>query len=498
MLGNLAIGFQMVMSTPYNLLMILVGVSLGIFVGALPGLSSPAGLGILIPFTFFMEPIPAFLMMISLYMACQYGGSIASISLGIPGTPMSVATSWDGFPLAQRGLPGKALGTSLIASSIGGIIGTCILIVASTPISNFALRFGPAEYFALGLFGLSIVSNLTGKSVVKALISVTIGLLVCVIGIDIFSGYPRFTYGLPVLLERVPFIPILVGLFGVAKVFQLMEQQPSTIRKLTGKIAYHYPSLKELKGLTVSVLRGSGIGALIGAIPGAGATIASLVAYSEEKRASKHPEKFGTGILQGISAPESANNASVGGAMIPLLTLGIPGSASTAVLIGGLILQGLKPGPLLMSENPEFVYTLFVGFFFAVFFMFVMGLVGTRLWVAVTSIRVSILTPFILGLCIIGTYALGNSIFNVILALIFGILGYLMQKFDFPTAPLILAVVLGYMVESNFRRALAVSGGSYAIFFTHPISLILIIIAAASFALPFIRRKWAQTQRGRV
>jgi len=487
-LANLAMGFQTVVS-PFNLLMIFAGVAMGIFVGAMPGLSSTPGLAILLPFTFFMDPIPAFLMMIGLYMAAEYGGSITSIAIGVPGTPPAVPTVWDGFPLTQKGLPGKALGTSIIASTVGGMIGTVILIVACAPIAAFALRFGPAEYFALGVFGLSIVASLAGKSLVKALISVVIGLLVCVVGVDVFTGYPRFTFGTIQLLEGIPFIPALVGLFAVSKVLELLEKEQVTIRKLTGRIAYHLPSLNELKRLTVSIIRGSGIGALIGAVPGAGATIASLIAYNEEKRASKHPEQFGTGVLEGISAPESANNASVGGAMIPLITLGIPGSGSTAVLIGGLMLQGLRPGPLLMPENPELVYSIFVGFFVAEFFMLAIGLAGTQLWVALTSLRVSILAPFILGLCVIGTYALGNNIFYVVLALAFGVLGYLMEKFEFPLAPIVLAIVLGFIVETNFRRALAVSGGSYAIFFTHPISLILLIIAAASFAIPLIRRR---------
>ena len=488
MLENLAAGLYMVVD-PFNLLMILAGVAMGIFVGAMPGLSSTPGLAILLPFTFFMEPIPAFLMMIGLYMAAEYGGSITSIAIGVPGTPPAVPTVWDGFPLTQKGLPGKALGTSIIASTVGGMIGTVILIVACAPIASFALRFGPAEYFALGVFGLSIVASLAGKSLVKALISVAIGLLICVIGVDVFTGYPRFTFGITQLLEGIPFIPALVGLFAVSKVFQLMETEITGIRKFTGKIAYQLPSLNELKRLIVSIIRGSGIGALIGAIPGAGATIASLIAYNEEKRASKHPELFGTGVLEGISAPEAANNASVGGAMVPLITLGIPGSGSTAVLIGGLMLQGLQPGPLLMPNNPELVYSIFIGFFIAEFFMLAIGLAGTQLWVALTSLRVSILAPFILGLCVIGTYALGNNMFYVALALIFGVLGYLMEKFEFPLAPTVLAIVLGFIVETNLRRALAISGGSYAIFFTHPISLVLLIIAVASFVIPLIRRR---------
>jgi len=488
MLENLLIGLQEVLS-PYNLLMILAGVSLGIVIGVLPGLQAASGLAILLPLTFYMDPIPAFLMMVSLYMAAEYGGSITSIALGIPGTPPAIPTCWDGFPLTQKGLAKKALGVSIIASSTGGMIGAIILAVAVVPLATVALRFGPTEYFAVAVFGLSLVANLAGKSVIKALISVTIGLLIVVIWVDVFTGYPRFTFGVAELLEGIPFVPALIGLFAVSKVFHYIEEERTGIQKFPEMGGSQFPSLKEFKSLIVSIIRGSGIGTLIGIIPGAGATIASLIAYGEEKRASKHPEKFGTGVLEGISAPESANNGAVGGALVPLIALGIPGSGSTAIMIGGLMIQGLKPGPLLIAEQPVFVYSILVGLFVAAFFQFFIGTLGIRLWLRVIRVRASILMPFVLGICIVGAYGLGNSMFDVGLILVFGILGYLMEKFEFPLAPVILAIVLGGIAEDNFRRALAISGGSYAIFFTHPISLVLIIIAIVSFVIPFIRMR---------
>jgi len=489
MLGNLLTALGIVITSPYNVSMILAGTVLGIVIGALPGLGATAGVGIILPFTFFMDPVPGFLIMISLYMAAEYGGSITAIALGIPGTPMAIATVWDGFKLTESGYPGKALGTSLVASTIGGMISTVILVLAAAPITKVALSFGPTEYFVLGLLGLSLCSNLAGKSVVKAVIGVMCGLLITTVGIDIFTGYPRFTFGMYDLYEQVPLVPMLVGIFGLGKVFQLIEENPPSLREITGKAAYGFPSLAELKRLPVTILRATGIGAIVGTIPGAGGTIASLIAYGEEKRSSKHPEKFGTGCLEGIAAPEAANNASVGGAMIPLITLGIPGSTTAAILLGGLMLQGLQPGPMLMEENPHFVYAIFVGFFIACIAMFALGYVGTRIWVAITGIPVSLLTPFILGICVIGAYALGNSVFNVVVAVIFGLIGYLMDKYGFPTAPFVLAIVLGYMVESNFRRALAISMGSYAIFFSRPVSLILFIISVLSFLLPVIRTR---------
>ncbi len=488
MLENITLGFQHAI-LPFNLAMILAGVCLGIVFGVLPGLQSASGLAILLPITFFMEPIPAFLMMVALYMAAEYGGSISSIALGIPGTPPAVPTTWDGFPLCQKGLAKKALGVSITSSAIGGIIGGIILIAAVVPLAEFALRFGPTEYFAVALLGLSLVANLTGKSAIKGMISVLIGLLVVVVGIDIFTGYPRFTFGIPQLLEGVPLVPAFIGLFAISKIFQYIEEERTGIQKIPEMRGSQFPSLKEFKGLIVTILRGSGIGTLIGIIPGAGATIASLIAYTEEKRASKHPEKFGTGVLEGVSAPESANNAAVGGALVPLLALGIPGSGSTAVMMGGLMLQGLRPGPLLMPEHPDLVFSILVGVPIAALFMFVVGTLGIRLWVKVISMRLPILIPFVLGLCIIGAYGVAGSLFDVVLILFFGILGYLLEKFGFPLAPVILAIVLGSIVESNFRRALAISGGSFMIFLTHPISLAVIILAIASFVIPFIRMR---------
>ena len=487
-------GVQMVVQ-PGNLLLIALGTALGIFVGAMPGLSSTTGLAIVLPFTFLLNPIPAFLMMISLYMSAEYGGSITAIAIGVPGTPPAVPTTFDGYPLTKKGLSGKALGVSIFSSTLGGVFGTFILIIACGPISSFALKFGPAEYCALGIFGLSIVGNLVEESVVKGFISVIVGLLFCVVGVDVLSGYPRFTFGILGLLDGIHLIPALIGFFAISEVFKLIEES-GVISRMEAKVSGKLPSLKEMKGLAVTILRSSAIGATVGAVPGAGATIASLIAYNEAKRVSKTPEKFGTGVLEGVSAPEAANNASVGGAMIPLLTLGIPGSGSTAILLGGLMLHGMRPGPLLMSEHPELIYTIYIGFFVAEFFMLAIGLLGIPLWVKLISLRNSMLTPLILGISLIGSYALGNDIFDMIMALFFGVLGYIMRRFGFPLAPAVLALVLGFIVESNYRRALSISGGDYMTFLTKPISLILILMAIASFVIPAIksyRRKRRQT-----
>jgi len=486
MVENLLIGFQLAL-TVENLVVIVLGTAMGVLVGVMPGLSSTVGLAIVLPFTFVMDPIPAMLMMVALYMAAEYGGSITAIVLGIPGTPPAVSTTFDGYPLSQRGETGKALGVSILSSAAGGLLGTVVLVLALGPISRFSLAFGPPEYFALGVFGLAIVGNLVGGSVVKGFISVLIGLFCFVVGMDVLSGYPRLTFGHSELLDGIHLVPAMIGFFAIAEAFRLIDAEGGIVAKVKEKVSGKLPTLQEMRRLLPTILRSSVIGSAVGAVPGAGATVASLIAWNEAKRVSKTPEKFGTGILEGVAAPEAANNASVGGAMIPLLTLGIPGSGSTAILLGGLMMHGVNPGPLLVLEQPELIYAIYGGFVVAVFSMLVIGLAGIPVWVRVISIRTSLLTPMVLGISIVGAYAYANNMFDVTLALCFGILGYLMLTFGFPLVPAVLALVLGFMVESNYRRALSLTGGDHSVFFTNPISLALLVLAVASFTLPIVR-----------
>ena len=496
MIENLLIGAQMAIQ-PINILLIAAGAAMGIFVGAMPGLSATTGLAILLPFTFMMDPIPAFLMMISLYMSAEYGGSITAITIGVPGTPPAVPTTFDGYPMTKKGQCGKALGVSIISSTIGGMIGTVVLILACGPISGFALQFGPPEYFALGIFGLSIVANMVEGSVIKGFISVVIGLLFCMVGVDVLSGYPRLTFDILGLIDGIHLVPALIGFFAISEVFKLVEES-GAVERITGEVSGKLPSMKELKSLWKTVLRSSFIGSIVGAVPGAGATIASLISYNEAKRYSKEPEKFGKGCIEGVCAPEAANNASVGGAMIPLLTLGIPGSGSTAILLGGLMLHGMKPGPLLMTKSPELVYTIYIGFFIAEFFMLAIGLLGVRFWTKVISLKSTRLTPVILGISLIGSYALGNDFFDVYMALFFGIVGYLMRRFGFPLAPAVLALVLGYIIETNYRRALTLSAGDHSILLSSPIAVILLVITLATFVIPIIRSRWKSRKERRL
>lgn len=496
MVENLLVGLQAAM-TWGNFTLIVLGTVMGVLVGVMPGLSSTVGLAIVLPFTFVMDPVPAMLMMVALYMSAEYGGSITAIVLGIPGTPPAVSTVFDGYPLSRQGQTGKALGVSILSSAAGGLLGTMVLVLALGPISRFSLAFGPPEYFALGVFGLVIVGNLIGESVLKGFASVLIGLLCFVVGMDVLSGYPRLTFGHAELLDGIHLVPAMIGFFAIAEAFRLVDGGLGGGQRVTGRISGELPTLREMRSLLPTIVRSSAIGSGVGAVPGAGATVASLIAWNEARRASKTPERFGNGALEGIAAPESANNASVGGAMVPLLTLGIPGSGSTAVLLGGLMMHGVNPGPLLVVEQPQLIYAIYGGFVLSILSMLAVGLLGIPLWVKVISIRKSLLIPMVLGISIVGSYAYANNMFDVALALGFGLLGYLMLLFGYPLVPAVLALVLGPMVESNYRRALSLSAGDHSVFLTNPISLVLLVLAASSFAVPIVRRSLRLRRKGR-
>ncbi len=470
---------------PANLGFILAGTALGVVAGAIPGLSSTVGLALVLPITFSLSPVPALLMMVSLYMAAQYGGSITAIAIGVPGSSPALATTFDGYPMCKRGEAGRALGISLFASATGGVTGAILLMIALVPLSRVALAFGPAESFALGVFGLSIVASLVGKSPVKGAVSAVLGLVFFVVGLDVLTGSPRLTFGIDALMDGLELVPMLIGFFAIAEAFNAIVSRadPNPLGRIRGRP----PRARELAGLWPSIARGSAIGGAIGAIPGAGATIASLVAWNEEKRASSRPETFGRGAPEGIAAPEAANNACVGAAMIPLLALGIPGSASAAVLLGGLRVQGISPGPLLLDEQAPLVYSLFAGFLVAVFCMLVVGILGIPLWTRVVGLRSSMLMPLVVGISLIGTYALRGNPFDAWVALFFGALGFAMLRRGYPLVPAVLGLILGPMVETNYRRALTLSSGSHTTFVESPISLLLLVLAAASFAVPVLR-----------
>ncbi|MFC0273389.1 tripartite tricarboxylate transporter permease [Metabacillus herbersteinensis] len=469
------------------LLTLVVGTIIGITIGSLPGLTSTMGVAVILPVTFGMEPVTGILLLIGVYFGSVYGGSLTAILINTPGTPASAATALDGYAMAKLGLAHKALTISTLASAIGGTLSVIVLMFVAPQLANFALKFSAPETFALALFGLSIISSLAGKSLIKGLITGILGLLIATIGLDPMVGVPRFTFDRMELIGGVNFIPIMIGLFAASEAFKSMEDAFST-RKLIITVEKVKLKWSEFKTLIGTILRSTGIGTFIGMIPGAGADIAAFVAYNETKRFSKSKEQFGKGEPRGVAAPESANNAVTGGAMIPLLTLGIPGDAVTAVLLGAFMVQGIQPGPMLFETNGPLVYTLFIGMLLANLLIIIIGLPGIRLFTKILLVPKAVLTPLIFVLCIVGAYSLGNSYFDVLVMFIAGVIGYFMSRYDFPASPLILGLILGPMMESNLRRSLVMSEGDISIFFTRPISAVLLVIAIITLFTPIIAR----------
>ncbi|PFG06792.1 putative tricarboxylic transport membrane protein [Bacillus sp. es.034] len=468
------------------ILILIAGVVVGTAIGSLPGLTATMGVALILPITFGMGAVTGILLLVGVYFGSIYGGSIAAILLNTPGTPASAATAIDGYAMAQRGLAYKALTVSTLSSVIGGVISVIVLILVAPQLAVFALKFSAPESFALAVFGLSIISSIAGRSLIKGFIMCFVGLLIASIGMDPVGGFPRFNFGSTNLMSGANFIAIMIGLFAASQAFQTVEDslKTSTIIQEIHKVKLKW---SEFKSLIVTILRSSGIGTFIGMIPGAGGDISCFVAYGEAKRFARKTDKFGEGEIKGVAAPEAANNATTGGAMIPLLTLGIPGDAVTAVMLGALMVQGLQPGPLLFEQHPDVVYTLFLGMLLANVLILVIGLPAIRLFVKVLSVPKIVIASIILILCVIGSYALGNNMFDVWVMLIAGLVGYFMNKHDYPASPVILALILGPMMESNFRRSLLIGEGDVFIFFTRPISAVLIGLAVITLFTPIIK-----------
>jgi putative tricarboxylic transport membrane protein len=474
---------------PSYMFIIAGGVIVGILVGAMPGLSSVMGLTMMLPITFLLKGDGGILMMLGLFCGGIYGGSITACLLNTPGTANSAATVLDGFPMAAKhGEPGRALGLSTYASTFGGIFSAIMLLVTAPILARVALKFSPAEYFGLAVFGISIVTSLSGKDVIKSLICAVLGLFLATIGIDIISGTFRFTLGTSYLSGGISFLPILIGLFAFSQGLITIEEEygKKDEKAVVPKLNHVFPSFPDIKLTFPTVLRSSIIGTIIGAIPGTGGDIAAWIGYNEAKRWSKHPEKFGDGAPEGIVGPEAANNAVSGGALIPLLTLSIPGDAGTAVMLGALMMQGIIPGPLLFVEQKPRVYLIVFGLFIANIFMGILGFAGLRIFSKLMMIPKKIMTPMIFVFCFVGTYALNHDINDIILMIIVGIVGFFLLKINFTVPPIILGLILGNIAESNFRRALVISDGSPLIFFQRPVSCIFIIIAFLSLVYPFV------------
>lgn len=469
-----------------TLMMIFLGVAGGILIGSLPGLTATMGVALLVPFTFGLPFNESIGMLLGLFSGSIYGGSISAILINTPGTPAAAATLLDGYPLTQKGMAGRALSMSVFASFVGGFTGVLIMIFLSPQISKLALEFSAAEYFGLAIFGLSIIISVSGKSVLKGVTVGFLGLLISTIGMDPVSGYPRFTFGSINLFEGPAFIPTLIGLFALAEVFRGVETLENT-NKTTSKISRIFPSYSDIRKTWKDMARSSVMGTFIGSIPGAGSDIAAFVGYSEAKRRSKRPEKFGNGAIEGVAAAESANNACSGGAMIPMLSLGVPGDAVTAILLGAFVIQGIQPGPMLYVENLDIVYSVFSSMLVANIAMLIVGLLGIRFFTRAITMKKSFLLPTIFVLSIVGAYSMRNNIFDIWVALTFGIVGYFLQRYRFPVSPILLALILGPMAESNLRRALIIADNSLIDVISRPITAIFLVLALLSLITSLLR-----------
>lgn len=492
MFDHLLLGLSIAIS-PINLLYCFIGVTIGTIIGVLPGIGPVAGTAMLIPFTFGMNPTSSMIMLAGIYYGAMYGGSTTSILVNLPGESASVMTCLDGYQMARKGRAGAALGISAFGSFIAGTLSVIGLMVLAPPLAKFALRFGPPEYFSLMVLGMTLVVALVGESLIKGLIAGAFGILLGTVGLDPTSGIERFCYGNPSLFDGISFVSVSVGLFAVAEVFEMAET-PTKTTSYIEEYSNLLPNLKDWKDSSLPMLRGTVIGFFVGVMPGAGATIASMLSYATEKKLSKHPEKFGTGIIEGVAAPESANNAATGGAMVPLFTLGVPGSGTTAVMMGALLIHGLRPGPLLFEKHPDFVWAVIASMYIGNIMLLILNLPLVGIWARMLKIPNTILIPLILAFSVVGVFTVNNNLTEVWIMLVFGFIGYFMKKFDFPPAPVVLALVLTPLMENALQQSLQMSHQDFSIFFTRPISLMLLIVAIISLFGPFARYLWAKAK----
>jgi len=475
------------------LLFILLGTSIGILIGALPGLGPTVGTTLMVPLTYGMDHLVAIILLIAVYVGAEYGGSITAILINTPGTTAATATLLDGYPLTQKGLPGKALTTSLTASTIGGIISTFVLLVLAIPLMRFALQFGPMEFFALGLFGLSLVAALSDKSMLKGIFAAFLGLLIASVGLDPITGVARYTFGGYYLLGGISLMPALVGLYAISEVLYMFLDKKK--KKKSDKMSRKIISFQEFKDMLPVIFISSFIGSGVGIIPGAGGSIGGWFAYQQAQRYAKDKDEYGKGALSGVAASEAANNAVVGGALIPMLALGIPGSPTTAVILGALMLHGISPGPDIMKTDATLFYGIVIGMFITCICMFLIGYFLNNFWVKTVNISSHLISPIVLGIAIIGAYSVRGLMFDVYITLGFGVLGFFLRKFGYPLSPIVLALVLGNMMESNLRRSLLISRGSWGIFFTKPISIIFIVLAILSFVGPIAKNYFTKKKK---
>ncbi|MBU7595957.1 tripartite tricarboxylate transporter permease [Metabacillus halosaccharovorans] len=470
---------------PMNIVWVIVGGFLGTIVGMLPGLGPATAVAVLIPITFGMEPISAIILMAAIYYGAMYGGSRSSILLNTPGDGSAIAATFDGYPMAQKGQAGEAMAISAVASFIGGIMAVIGFIFLAEPLANFALKFGPAEYFLLMLLTLSAIVSLSIGKMIKGFLAMSLGLLLSTVGIDTQTGVYRFTMGIPHFSEGIDFLIVIIGVYAIGEVLYnfLTIDHLKKEKKKVGKIWFSKEQWRRSKW---PILRSGPLGFIIGVLPGAGGSIASMISYSTEKQMSKKPDEFGKGAVEGLAAPESANNAASVGAMIPLLTMGIPGSGTTAVMLGALIMLGIKPGPLLFENDPTTVWSLINSMFIGNIALVIINILLVGVLVKILDTPAKVLYPIIVLLAFIGTYTLSYSAIDFFLLLVFGLFGLMLKVLDFPIAPLVLALIVGADMEQNFRKAVLSSDGRIDIFFASPISIILIFLTILSISYPAI------------
>ena len=473
LIAGLEIVFQ-----PTAFLLMSFGVAIGVVIGALPGLSGSMGIILLLPMTYRMDSSTALVMLCGLFCGSMYGGSVSAILLKTPGTPSASATLLDGYPLAQRGDAGRAIGVSAISSFVGGIISTICLILISPQLAKIALKFNAADYFSLAIFGLTIMASSVGKNMLKGLMAGSLGMLISTVGTDPIVGNTRFTFGSYGLMSGFNILPVLIGVFAVSEVFVHLKNRAQSDAMPVQNPRNFMPTFKEFKGFFWAAVVGGFIGVFLGIVPGTGGAIACFLAYNVVQKLSKKPDEFGFGSLQGIAGPEAANNGTTGGALVPMLTLGIPGDTITSVMLGALTLSGVKPGPLLFTQSPDIVYAIFAGMLVIQFLMLGMGLVFARFAPYVLRISSKVLMPIIMVLCVVGAFTLSNNMYHVDTALRFGVLGYFMMKYGYPGAPLVLGVILGPMAEQNLNRALQLSKNDWSGLLRRPISLTFLVISA--------------------
>jgi putative tricarboxylic transport membrane protein len=479
--------------TPLSLILVIAGTAFGMFCGALPGLSASMSIILLLPFTYGMEPVQAIVALIAVYIGAAAGGSISAILLRTPGTPEAVATTFDGYPMAMQGKAGRALGLAISASSFGGIFSAIMMMLCAPLLATVALKFQSAEYFTLSLLGLSCITSIGSKNQLKAIFACLIGLLLSTVGLDEINGLHRFVFGSPFLMNGINYIPVMIGSFAIAEVYKNIEERAkqggSPGEVIAAKVSLEMIKLKDFFGKWVTLVKSSIIGTIIGIIPAAGGSIASLVAYGEASRSNKTSVEFGKGCDEGILAPESANNAAVGGSMVPTMVLGIPGSPTAAVIMAAFMIHGLRPGPLLLKDQPILLNAIFIGLILSSLLLFVVGRYITRQFARILKLPYPLLGTLVIVLGIIGAFALKNSFYDIVLALIFSVVGYFFDKYKFSNSAMILGLILGGIAENSLRKQLIVSDGSLIGFVTRPISLVVLVFSLIAFISPVMRAK---------